>query len=476
MKEARLGLQGKAYGPNRVSSLRSMALKSTPELDTLLASDKEITIVFHSASSAELLADGKSHSTITLSESDLIEAYKAPTLDIYQHDSLQFHSTSNKRMTIMTSADNQMAVVSRVSVAPRSRREASHLDHAELASKLTTTEGLQMEKERKRKTTDDYNKLKKKSKKRKKESVSRLVKVSPVPIGASAADLRTFFGGLGLSFFFVSFMEIERDNGTITLYAECSTLHVAGLAAKRSGEKLRIKTNTQGKDKNKDKREVIVSTSTVTVQAVSNADAVWVRGTAVRVLPSYTGSWREAMSEVAPTIGQLGEQPSSPSSIRSPLSIATILSDSVETLTARSTTLGLALPSAESIIFPAMDGLPREAVLVPSFHGEFDHRHLMRTLSIANSTGAIVTILGPKGRSGLSADSLVDTLKGDLNRLEWHRMAEQSLLLLGNSKSGGMHCVESAWGPGMGRLDLLSRLSALYSRLFSGAMGLRGKY
>ena len=37
---------------------RSLALKSTPELDALLASDKDITIVFHSATSAELFADG----------------------------------------------------------------------------------------------------------------------------------------------------------------------------------------------------------------------------------------------------------------------------------------------------------------------------------------------------------------------------------------------------------------------------------
>ena len=102
-------------------------------------------------------------------------------------------------MTIMTSTENKnlATAVSRASTAPpRSRREASHLDHAELASKLISTEGLQMEKERKRNIGDEDNGVsmsKKKSKKRKKEIGSRFVKVYPIPIGATPQELRSFF-------------------------------------------------------------------------------------------------------------------------------------------------------------------------------------------------------------------------------------------------------------------------------------------
>lgn len=482
MKKARLEVQGKIEG-SLAGGLRSVALKSTPELNALLISDKEITIIFHSATSAELFADGKSHSTITLSESDLIEAYEAPTSDIFQNDSLMFHSTSNKRMTIMSSTDNQnqITAVSRVSVAPRSRREVSHLDHAELASKLASTEGLQMEKERKRKLAgeaDGTGKSKKKAKKRQKESMSRLVKVSPVPVAATVADLRAFFGGLSVPFFFVNFMEVDCGKKTITVYAECSSVDVAGLAVKRSGESLRGKARTVPGVGDKDKAGEKISSLPVTVQAVLNMEAVWVRGAGLRVFPATALTWRDAVSALKTTVKELAAEqkepevqgaapsPSSPPSSRYPFSLAAVLTSPLDSVMAYSTSFGLPLPPSDSIVFPAIDGLPRGAVLATGFHGEYDHRLIMRSLSAAVSSKRALS--SPQELSGL--------LEMDMQRVEAHRLAEQNILLFGssgdmttNTADGRVHFTESI-EQGAGRLDLFTRLSALYSRLYTGTM------
>ena len=82
----------------------------------------------------------------------------------------------------------------------------------------------------------------------------------------------------------------------------------------------------------------------------------------------------------------------------------------------------------------------------------------------------------PQELSGRLFEDVVGQIKKDMICIEAHRLSEQSLLLFGRNSDtrciGGrerVHFTESNLGLGARRLDLISRLSALYSRIYAGA-------
>ena len=410
---------------------RSLALKSTPELESLVNSDKNITIVFHNSTSAELFADGLSHSSITISESDLTETYRAPSL---QKGFLEFHSTSTKRMTIMSTSDNQELVPARAYVLSKSRREASHLDYSELASKLASTEGLQKERERKRKKTDPNTKEEEKAKTKKQKKAkktgsasktSNFVKVSKLSVRASASDLKVFFNGLSINYLFISFTEITKvkkndDNNygitspssaassEATVYVEFATAEASRLAVKRHGEALRIRshscssggtgvgtrtgTGTMENDKDKDKDKDMEKE--LEISPVSAVEAAWVRGTTIRIHPDSAASIIQEvahsqelvkwlMREGTPSEEVAGHADNPHKDSDSLLTVASVLGSSPLSLAARTREIyDLVMPPAHTLLFPFLDGPPLVSVQVPGSFGEEEHRILRQSLFI----------------------------------------------------------------------------------------------
>ena len=97
-------------------------------------------------------------------------------------------------------------------------------------------------------------------------------------------------------------------------------------------------------------------------------------------------------------------------------------------MVARSVSLGLPLPPPDTIVFPAIDGVSREAVSAPTFYGEYDHRHLMRSLLVNSSSRMLLS--SPQELSGRLFEDVVGQIKKDMICIEAHRLSEQSLLLL----------------------------------------------
>lgn len=270
-------------------AMLSFAFKSTPEWQDLMrAAEVEISVVFHSETSADLYANDELHSSIVISECDQTDIYSASDGNV-----LEYEGTALRRMTIMS----QKAALPNdhtEKAAPHPRREASHLDSADIiASKVLSTDALKTghgERERKRaRDTQEAGglgdpkkaKTSKKNKKNKEnEKRSRYVKLPKIPCDCHVGDLLSFLRGLdGIKMFVTAHQEPEF----VAVHVECRSPEIASLVLKRSGETITTKSNkkidskSRGQQGTSDAGKMVISVNNVILPEAAWAKAVGAR-------------------------------------------------------------------------------------------------------------------------------------------------------------------------------------------------------